>query len=98
MPLVKSIPSPVQDCSRIVLEWDRFLALLAACVASLAWGLRRRQFSFVAYAAVYGYAGVSSIFIRGIHRDTAILSYFVVTGAAMLVLLVWIARRFGKEA
>jgi DNA mismatch repair protein MutS2 len=29
MPLVKSIPSPVQDCSRIVLEWDRFLALLA---------------------------------------------------------------------
>jgi hypothetical protein len=75
-----------------------FLALLAACGASLAWGLRRRQFSFVAYAAVYGYAGVSSIFIRGIHRDTAILSYFVVTGAAMLVLLVWIARRFGKEA
>ncbi len=29
MPLVKSIPFPVEDCSRTVLEWDRFLALLA---------------------------------------------------------------------
>jgi hypothetical protein len=31
-----------------------FLALLVACGVSLAWGLRRRQFVFVAYAAVYG--------------------------------------------
>src|SRR5260370_828429 len=30
------------------------LGLLAACGASLAWGLTRRQFSFVADAAVYG--------------------------------------------
>jgi len=74
------------------------LALLAACGASLAWGLARRQFSFVAYAAVYGYVGVSSIFIRNIHGDTAILSYFVVTGIAMLVMLVMIARRFGRES
>src|SRR5580698_1981220 len=28
MPLMKSIPSPVDDCSRAVLEWDRFLQLL----------------------------------------------------------------------
>jgi hypothetical protein len=75
-----------------------FLGLLAACGVSLAWGLTRRQFSFVAYAAVYGYAGVSSILIRDMHGDTAILSYFVVTGIAMLIMLVLIARRFGKEA
>ncbi len=37
------------------------LVLLAACGASLAWGLTRRQFAFVAYAAVYGYVGVSPI-------------------------------------
>jgi hypothetical protein len=74
------------------------LALLAACGASLAWGLTRRQFSFVAYAAVYGYVGVSSILIRNMHGDSAILSYFVFTGVAMVVLLVWIARRFGREA
>jgi hypothetical protein len=75
-----------------------FLALLAACGASLAWGLLRRQFSFVAYAAVYGYVGVSSILIRDMHGDTGILSYFVVTGVAMLAMLVLIARRFGREA
>lgn len=75
-----------------------FLALLAACGASLAWGLPRRQFSFVAYAAVYGYVGVSSILIRNINDATAILTYFVVTGLAMLITLVQISRGFGREA
>jgi len=74
------------------------LALLIACGASLAWGLARRQFAFVAYAAVYGYVGVSSMLLRGITDDTAVLGYFVVTGVAMLVVLVKIARRFGRPA
>ena len=72
-----------------------FLALLIACGASLAWGLAHRQFAFVAYAAVYGYVGVSSILLRNFNGTTAVLSYFVVTGVAMLVLLIVIARRFG---
>ena len=74
------------------------LCLLAACGASLAWGLMRRQFSFVAYAAVYGYAGVSSVLIRDMNDTTGILSYFVFTGAAMLLTLIKIARHLGKEA
>jgi hypothetical protein len=75
-----------------------FLALLIACAASLAWGLVRRHFAFVAYAAVYGYVGVSSMFLRGVNDQTVVLSYFVVTGVAMLVVLVQIARRFGRPA
>jgi hypothetical protein len=75
-----------------------FLALLIACGASLAWGLARRQFAFVAYAAVYGYVGVSWMLLRGVTDETALLSYFVVTAVAMLVLLVQIARRFGRPA
>ena len=75
-----------------------FAALLLACGASLPWGLRRRQFAFVAYAAVYGYVGVSSILLRRVNDSTALLSYFVATGAAMLIGLVWLARRFGREA
>jgi len=75
-----------------------FLALLIACGASLARGLARRQFAFVVYAAVYGYVGVSSMFLRGVTDETAILSYFVVTGVAMLVVLVQIGRRFGRPA
>jgi hypothetical protein len=78
------------------LVWLVFL--LAACSASLAWGLKRRQFSFVAYAAVYGYVGVSAVLIRDMNDGTAVLSYFVFTGVAMLVMLVQIARRFGREA
>jgi hypothetical protein len=73
-------------------------ALLAACAASLTWGITRREFSFVAYAAVYGYIGISSILVRNIHGDTTIFSYFLVTGIAMLVMLVVIARRFARES
>jgi hypothetical protein len=75
-----------------------FLALILACGASLAWGLKRRQFAFVAYAAVYGYVGVSSILIRGIHEETVVLAYFVITAIVMLVALVLVARRFGRAA
>jgi len=78
--------------------WLWFLALLVACGASLAWGIARRQFSFVAYAAVYGYVGLSSIFVRGMNDGEAILGYFVTTGIGMLVLLIQVARRFGREA
>jgi len=74
------------------------LCLLAACGASLAFGLKRRQFSFVAYAAVYGYVGVSAVLIRDMNDGTSVLGYFVFTGVAMLVMLVQIARRFGREA
>src|SRR3954470_20659318 len=75
-----------------------FVALLIACGASLAWGLTRRQFAFVAYAVVYGYVGVSSMFLRGVFDETGVLSYFIITGVAMLVVLILIARRFGRSA
>jgi hypothetical protein len=74
------------------------LCLLTACGASLAWGLTRRQFSFVAYAAVYGYVGVSAVLVRDMHDAATVLGYFVFTGVAMLVLLVQITRRFGRKA
>jgi hypothetical protein len=73
-----------------------FVALLIACGASLAWGLKRREFVFVAYAAVYGYVGVSSLLIRNTSDFTLILLYFVLTAIAMIVMLVQIARRFGR--
>jgi len=72
------------------------IGLLIACAASLVWGLRRRQFAFVAYAAIYGYVGISSILVRNATGDTFILGYFVFTAIGMVVLLVQIARRFGR--
>jgi hypothetical protein len=73
-----------------------FVLLLVACAASLAWGLKRRQFAFVAYAAVYGYVGVSYMLVRNASDETFILTYFVFTAIAMIVMLVMIARRFGR--
>ena len=75
-----------------------FLTLLIACGASLAWGLARRQFAFVVYAAVYGYVGVSSRLLRSVTEASAVLSYFLVSGLAMVGLLVYIGRRFGRPA
>ena len=74
------------------------LCLLAACGASLAWGITKRQFPFVAYAAVYGYVGISAVLIRDMNEATSLLMYFLFTGIAMLVTLVVIARRFGRDA
>jgi hypothetical protein len=75
-----------------------FLGLLIVCSASFAWGLTQRQFAFVAYSAVYGYVGVSSLLIRRITDKAVMLSYFVVSAVATLVVLFLIARRFGRPA
>jgi hypothetical protein len=83
---------------RAYVPW--FLALVAVCGASLAWGLTRRQFLFLAYATVYGYVGVSAILVRQIDSATGatgILTYFIVSGAGMLLALVRTANSFGRE-
>jgi hypothetical protein len=74
------------------------LLLIVACGASFAYGRAARQFSFVAYAAVYAYVGVSSVLLRNVNNVNATLSYFVITGIAMVVMLVVFSRRFGREA
>ena len=71
------------------------VCLLAACAASLAWGLKRRQFSFIAYAAIYGYVGVSAVLLR---TSVPVFGYFLMTGVAMIVGLLHLARRFGRKA
>jgi hypothetical protein len=78
--------------------WLWFLLLVVSCAASLMYGITKKQFSFVAYAAVYGYIGVTSLLIRNLNDLTATLSYFVITGIAMVVVLTKLARRFGREA
>jgi hypothetical protein len=72
------------------------VGLLIACGASLVWGLSKREFVFVAYAAVYGYVGVSYMLVRNASDGTFVLAYFVFTAIAMIVMLVLIARRFGR--
>lgn len=75
-----------------------FAVLLVACGASLAWGVAQRQFAFIAYCSIYGYIGVSALFLRGANDVTGIMTYFAVSGVAMVVALVQLARRFGRSA
>ena len=64
---------------------------------SIAYGVRQRQFAFVAYGAVYPYVGLSLRLTRH-WSNMATFGYGVVSASAMVVLLVVVARRFEQEA
>lgn len=74
------------------------LILLLACGGSLTWGLMRREFAFIAYAAIYGYIGVSAVLVRDMRDSGLIFAYFLITAIAMLIALVTIARRFARTS
>lgn len=73
------------------------LPLLLAAAVCATGGVRTRRFSFVAYGVIYSYIGVSRLMLEGLHGPTDALLYFVVSGAAVLVGLVALARRFGRD-
>jgi hypothetical protein len=84
-----------------IFDWQErmmwLLFLLVACGVSLAWGLQRRQFAFVAYASLYGYVGLSAVLVGAVNDALPIMLYFLITGVAMLVFLFLLSRRFGRE-
>lgn len=72
-------------------------ALVALCTAAIVLGVRNGRFVFVAYGTLYGYAGVSFRLLEYLPGPTAYLLYSCVTGTMVLVGLVVLARRFGRE-
>jgi len=82
--------------SGVLSMWTVGLLLAMGC--SLFYGLKTQQFAFVAYAAVYGYLGVSSLFVRHIDNYSIVLVYFLCSGIGMMIFLTWLARNFGKES
>lgn len=74
-----------------------FLALAAACAGIIALGVRHRRFAFVLYGVGYGYIGVSREVLVGIRDFTAMLFYVVVSAGAVVVGLIVLAQRFGRE-
>lgn len=78
--------------------WVYFAALLAFAASAIVGGLRFRRFAFVAYGTVYGYIGISMRVLNGTVIDSRIaLSYLIVSGVAVVCLMVFVARRFGRE-
>jgi hypothetical protein len=71
--------------------------LLALAAVSISYGIRHRQFAFVAYGALYPYVGISLRVTRH-WSETAMMGYGVVSASAMAVLMVIVARRFGRDA
>jgi hypothetical protein len=74
-----------------------FGALLALCGAAVTLGIRYRKFAFVTYGVLYGYGAISFKLFDVLGGPTEIFLYGIVTGTMVLVALVALARRFGRE-
>lgn len=72
-------------------------ALLSLCGAAIVLGIRYRKFAFVTYGILYGYGGISFKLMPLIGDPSAIFLYGIVTGTAVLIALVVLARRFGRD-
>lgn len=72
------------------------LALLAASAAAVAGGVRYRRFAFVVYGVAYGYVGLLRELLRGV-GPTIGLFLVLVSAGAVIVGLVVLSRRFGRE-
>jgi hypothetical protein len=78
--------------------WPLYLAAgLGLSAAAIVLGVRFSRFAFVAYGVVFGYAAVSVRVLRNIGSFSAGLAYFVVSGSLVILALVLLARRFGRE-
>lgn len=73
------------------------VALLGLAALAIVEGVRFRRFAFVVYGVLFGYAGISFRMLRDIGSFTAALAYLVVSGTIVIVTLVVLARRFGRD-
>jgi Predicted membrane protein (DUF2157) len=74
-------------------------ALVAACAAAIDRGIRLNRFAFVVYGVLYGYVGVTAQILRPsvLRSDTLVFAYFALSGLGIVVSLVLVARRSGRE-
>ena len=71
--------------------------LLILSAAAIYLGVRHDRFAFVAYGTLYGYVGLSARLLNAVGSPTLALMYFVVTGSIVVIALVALARRFGRD-
>jgi hypothetical protein len=75
-----------------------FLVLCMAAIA-IAGGIRFSKFAFVVYGIIFSYIAISTQLLRGLSMgSTAALSYFVVSGSLVILSMVLLANRLGREA
>jgi len=71
--------------------------LLALCAAAIYLGIRFRKFAFVTYGILYGYGAISFKLLEVLGGPTEIFFYGLITGTLVLIALVAMARRFGRD-
>lgn len=72
-------------------------AALILAAATIYLGVRYGRFAFVAYGTLYGYGALSARVLDKLGSPTAAFAYFMVTGAMVVIALVVLARRFGRD-
>jgi predicted membrane protein DUF2157 len=72
--------------------------LLAASAAAVVLGIHYAEFAFVVYGVVYGYVGFTAQVLTSLHGETVVITYFAVSGIAVVGGLAYVSRRFGREA
>lgn len=78
--------------------WPMYLGgLVLLSAAAIHLGVRYRRFAFVAYGTLYGYAGLSIRLLYEVGSATGGLFYFAATGSLVVIALVVVARRFGRD-
>lgn len=73
------------------------VAALVLCGVAIVQGIRAGQFAFVSYGVLYGYAAITVRFLHDQRSFLLSLTYFVVSGTMVLLALVVLARRFGRQ-
>jgi len=73
------------------------LVLLMLSGVSIALGISYRRFAFVLYGTVYGYFGLTARVMDLVRSPTFGLFWMVATGSMVLITLVVVARRFGRD-
>ena len=73
------------------------LALLGFAALAITGGLRYQRFAFVVYGVLYGYVGISARLLRDVSSSSAALAYSAIASTIVIVSLVVVARRFGRE-
>jgi hypothetical protein len=79
-------------------EWLYLAGLLGLAAIAVAQGVRHKRFVFAVYGVVYGYVGVSERLTRGMNDFTGVMAYVALSATIVIVFLVMLARRFGRDA
>jgi hypothetical protein len=72
-------------------------ALIALSALTIFGGARFGRFAFVVYGILYGYLGLSAQLLRHVGSSSAALTYIAVSSTIVIVSLVTLARRLGRE-